>query len=32
MREYAIGAVLLGLDEPGHLIAALPEPLLVADE
>ncbi|HEV2371208.1 MAG TPA: glycoside hydrolase family 130 protein [Streptosporangiaceae bacterium] len=32
MREYAIGAVLLDLDEPEHLIAALPEPLLVADE
>ena len=31
MREYAIGAVLLDLDEPEHLIAALPEPLLVAD-
>jgi predicted GH43/DUF377 family glycosyl hydrolase len=32
MREYAIGAVLLDLDEPEHLIAALPEPLLMADE
>jgi predicted GH43/DUF377 family glycosyl hydrolase len=32
MREYAIGAVLLDLDEPEHLIAALSEPLLVADE
>jgi predicted GH43/DUF377 family glycosyl hydrolase len=32
MREYAIGAVLLDLDQPGRLIAALPEPLLVADE
>ncbi len=32
MREYAIGAVLLDLDQPEHLIAALPEPLLVADE
>jgi predicted GH43/DUF377 family glycosyl hydrolase len=32
MREYAIGAVLLDLDEPEHLVAALPEPLLVADE
>jgi predicted GH43/DUF377 family glycosyl hydrolase len=32
MREYAIGAVLLDLNEPQHLIAALPEPLLVADE
>lgn len=31
MREYAIGAVLLDLDEPEHLISALPEPLLVAD-
>jgi predicted GH43/DUF377 family glycosyl hydrolase len=32
MREYAIGAVLLDLEEPERLIAALPEPLLVADE
>src|SRR5580704_1302376 len=32
MREYAIGAVLLDLVEPERLIAALPEPLLVADE
>jgi predicted GH43/DUF377 family glycosyl hydrolase len=32
MREYAIGAVLLDLEEPEHLIAALPEPLLVADD
>ncbi|HUY48872.1 MAG TPA: glycoside hydrolase family 130 protein [Streptosporangiaceae bacterium] len=32
MREYAIGAALLDLDEPEHLIAALSEPLLVADE
>ena len=32
MREYAIGAILLDLDEPERLIAALPEPLLVADE
>ena len=32
MREYAIGAMLLDLDEPEHLISALPEPLLVADE
>jgi predicted GH43/DUF377 family glycosyl hydrolase len=32
MREYAIGAVLLDLAEPDRLIAALPEPLLVADE
>jgi predicted GH43/DUF377 family glycosyl hydrolase len=32
MREYAIGAVLLDLDEPERLIAALPEPILVADE
>jgi predicted GH43/DUF377 family glycosyl hydrolase len=30
MREYSIGAVLLDLDEPERLIAALPEPLLVA--
>lgn len=32
MREYAIGAVLLHLDEPERLIAALPEPLLMPDE
>ena len=32
MRQYAIGAILLDLDEPARLIAALPEPLLVADE
>ena len=32
MREYAMGVVLLDLDEPERLIAALPEPLLVADE
>jgi predicted GH43/DUF377 family glycosyl hydrolase len=32
MREYAMSAVLLDLAEPEHLIAALPEPLLVADE
>ncbi len=31
MREYAI-SVVLDLDEPERLIAALPEPLLVADE
>ena len=31
MREYAIGAVLLDLREPERLIAALPEPLLVAE-
>ena len=32
MREYAIGAILLDLDEPEHLIGALSEPLLTADE
>jgi predicted GH43/DUF377 family glycosyl hydrolase len=32
MREYAIGAVLLDLDEPERLIGALPEPLLVTDD
>ena len=32
MREYAIGAILLDLEHPEHLVAALPEPLLVADE
>ena len=31
MREYAIGAILLDLAEPERLIAALPEPLLVAE-
>jgi predicted GH43/DUF377 family glycosyl hydrolase len=32
MRDYAIGAVLLDLDEPEHLLASLPEPLLTAEE
>jgi predicted GH43/DUF377 family glycosyl hydrolase len=32
MREYAIGAGLLALDDPTHLIATLTEPLLVPDE
>ncbi len=32
MREYAVGAVLLDLDQPERLISALPEPLLMADE
>jgi predicted GH43/DUF377 family glycosyl hydrolase len=32
LREYAIGAILLDLDEPERLIGALPEPLLVADD
>jgi predicted GH43/DUF377 family glycosyl hydrolase len=32
MREYAIGAILLDLEDPERLISALPEPLLVADE
>jgi predicted GH43/DUF377 family glycosyl hydrolase len=32
MREYAIGAVLLDLDQPDRMIAALPEPLLTAAE
>jgi predicted GH43/DUF377 family glycosyl hydrolase len=32
MREYAIGASLLDLEHPERLIAALPEPLLVADD
>jgi predicted GH43/DUF377 family glycosyl hydrolase len=32
MREYAIGAILLDLAEPEHLIGALAEPLLIADE
>jgi predicted GH43/DUF377 family glycosyl hydrolase len=32
MREYAIGAALLDLDDPTHLIGALSEPSLVPDE
>lgn len=32
MREYAMGAILLDLDEPEHLIGALSEPLLIADD
>ncbi len=32
MREYAIGAVLLDLQDPERVIAALSDPLLVADE
>lgn len=32
MREYAIGALLLDLDDPERLISALPEPLLAPDE
>ena len=32
MREYAIGVALLDLDQPERLIAALGEPLLMADE
>jgi len=32
MREYAIGAILLDLDEPEHLIGRLSEPLLTADD
>jgi len=32
MREYAVSAVLLDLAEPEHLIARLPEPLLVAED
>ncbi|CAO5165604.1 Glycosylase [Frankia sp. AiPs1] len=28
MRTYTIGAILLALDDPGRVIAALPEPLL----
>ncbi len=31
MREYAIGAILLDLDDPARLVAALPEPLLVPE-
>jgi predicted GH43/DUF377 family glycosyl hydrolase len=31
MRRYAIGAMLLDLDEPTRLIANLPEPLMVPD-
>jgi len=32
MWEYAIGAIVLDLEHPERLTAALPEPLLVADE
>lgn len=32
MREYAISAILLDLDEPERLVSALPEPLLVPEE
>jgi predicted GH43/DUF377 family glycosyl hydrolase len=32
MRQYALGAVLLDLDEPHRLIGHLSEPLLVAEE
>jgi predicted GH43/DUF377 family glycosyl hydrolase len=32
MREYAIGAMLLDLDNPERLVSVLPEPLLTADE
>jgi predicted GH43/DUF377 family glycosyl hydrolase len=32
MREYSIGAVLLDLDQPEHLIGTLAVPLLTADE
>lgn len=32
MREYSIGAMLLDLDRPERVIAALTEPLLIADE
>ncbi len=32
MREYAIGVILLDLDQPERLIGALPEPLLVAED
>ena len=32
MREYAIGVALLDLDQPERILAALGEPLLVAEE
>jgi hypothetical protein len=32
MREYAIGAALLDLDDPTKLIGALTEPLLTPDK
>lgn len=32
MRQYAIGAVLLDLEDPTRVIGALPEPLLVPDD
>lgn len=31
MRSYAIGALLLDLDNPARILATLPEPLLMAD-
>ena len=32
MRQYAIGAILLDLDDPRRLVARLPEPLIISDE
>ena len=32
MRQYALGAVLLAIDEPGRVIGHLREPILVPDE
>jgi predicted GH43/DUF377 family glycosyl hydrolase len=32
MRRYALGALLLDIDDPGRVIAHLPEPLMVPDE
>lgn len=32
MRRYAIGALLLDLEDPSHVIADLPDPLLVPNE
>jgi predicted GH43/DUF377 family glycosyl hydrolase len=32
MRRYAIGAMLLDLEDPGRVIAHLPEPLMVPEE
>ena len=32
MRTYALGAVLLDIDDPSHVIGQLSEPLLVPDE
>ena len=32
MRRYVLGALLLGLEDPSHVIAHLPDPLMIAEE